>query len=251
MPNNLAIRLCSAFFFHPRLHMHRYRFPHAARQPFGIVFDVSADAQRLICLVSFHAFLQKLPPGSARTDALGQMCLAISRLPGGARNPCPASCGRVGRMTKPPAGAEGWLSLSAETRSQTIPLVGAAGAARGSRSRAHLPGGAHPPADRRRWLCDIVSGLYATTQWGCAAGMWLELGGIKHGHAHTGYMIAAGCCAGLAAAKEETWKAVCLTIPWYQFTPSKVTWRDILKPLSLFGAAVLRGAPKYRVGWRS
>ena len=81
--------------------------------------------------------------------------------------------------------------------------------------------GAHPPADRRRWLCDKVSGLYATTQWGCAAGMWLELGGIKHGHAHTGYMIAAGCCAGPAAAKEETWKAVCLTIPWYQFTTSK------------------------------
>lgn len=79
--------------------------------------------------------------------------------------------------------------------------------------------GAHPPADRRRWLCDIVSGLYATTQWGCAAGMWLELGGIKHGHAHTGYMIAAGCCAGPAAAKEETWKAVCLTIPWYQYKP--------------------------------
>ena len=68
--------------------------------------------------------------------------------------------------------------------------------------------GAHPPADRRRWLCDKVSGLYATTQWGCAAGMWLELGGIKHGHAHTGYMIAAGCCAGPSAAKEETWKAV-------------------------------------------
>ena len=67
--------------------------------------------------------------------------------------------------------------------------------------------GAHPPADRRRWLCDIVSGLYATTQWGCAAGMWLELGGIKHGHAHTGYMIAAGCCA-------------CLTIPWYQDSTS-------------------------------
>ena len=43
--------------------------------------------------------------------------------------------------------------------------------------------GAYPPADRRRWLCDIVSGLYATTQGGCAAGMWLELGGIKHGHA--------------------------------------------------------------------
>ena len=81
--------------------------------------------------------------------------------------------------------------------------------------------GAHPPADRRRWLCDKVSGLYATTQWGCAAGMWLELEGIKHGHAHTGYMIAAGCCAGPAAAKEETWKAVCLTIPWYQFTTSK------------------------------
>ena len=39
------------------------------------------------------------PPGSARTDALGQMCLAISRLPGGARNPCPASCGRVGRIS--------------------------------------------------------------------------------------------------------------------------------------------------------
>ena len=36
------------------------------------------------------------------------------------------------------------------------------------------PGDAHPPADRRRWLCDIVSGLYATTQWRCAAGMWLE-----------------------------------------------------------------------------
>lgn len=110
--------------------------------------------------------------------------------------------------------------------------------------------GAHPPADRRRWLCDIVSGLqghdaYADRAAGCVAG------GIKHGHAHTGYMIAAGCCAGPAAAKEETWKAVCLTIPWYQFTPSKVTWRDILKPLSLFGAAVLRGAPKYRVGWRS
>lgn len=51
--------------------------------------------------------------------------------------------------------------------------------------------------------------------------MWLESGGIKHGHAHTGYMIAAGCCAGPAAAKEETWKAVCLTIPWYQFTTSK------------------------------
>lgn len=112
------------------------------------------------------------------------------------------------------------------------------------------PGDAHPPADRRRWLCDIVSGLqghdaYADRAAGCVAG------GIKHGHAHTGYMIAAGCCAGPAAAKEETWKAVCLTIPWYQFTPSKVTWRDILKPLSLFGAAVLRGAPKYRVGWRS
>ena len=110
--------------------------------------------------------------------------------------------------------------------------------------------GAHPPTDRRRWLCDIVSGLqghdaYAERAAGCVAG------GIKHGHAHTGYMIAAGCCAGPAAAKEETWKAVCLTIPWYQFTPSKVTWRDILKPLSLFGAAVLRGAPKYRVGWRS
>lgn len=110
--------------------------------------------------------------------------------------------------------------------------------------------GAHPPADRRRWLCDIVSGLqghdaYADRAAGCVAG------GIKHGHAHTGYMIAAGCCAGPAAAKEETWKAVGLTIPWYQFTPSKVTWRDILKPLSLFGAAVLRGAPKYRVGWRS
>ena len=103
---------------------------------------------------------------------------------------------------------------------------------------------------QRRWLCDIVSGLqghdaYADRAAGCVAG------GIKHGHAHTGYMIAAGCCAGPAAAKEETWKAVCLTIPWYQFTPSKVTWRDILKPLSLFGAAVLRGAPKYRVGWRS
>ena len=128
---------------------------------------------------------------------------------------------RPGRgMTKPPAGAEGWLSLSAGTRSQTIPLVGAAGAARGSRSRAHLPGGAHPPADRRRWLCDIVSGLqghdaYADRAAGCVAGR------IKHGHAHTGYMIAAGCCAGPAAAKEETWKAVCLTIPWYQFTTSK------------------------------
>lgn len=79
--------------------------------------------------------------------------------------------------------------------------------------------GAHPPADRRRWLCDKVSGLYATTQWGCAAGMWLKLGGIKHGHAHTGYMIAAGYCADPAAAKEETRKAVCLTIPWYQYKP--------------------------------
>lgn len=92
------------------------------------------------------------------------------------------------------------------------------GVARGSRSRAHLPGGAHPPADRRRWLCDIVSGLqghdaYADRAAGCVAG------GIKHGHAHTGYMIAAGCCAGPAAAKEETWKAVCLTIPWYQYKP--------------------------------
>ena len=80
--------------------------------------------------------------------------------------------------------------------------------------------GAHPPADIRRWLCDIVSGLqghdaYADRAAGCVAG------GIKHGHAHTGYMIAAGCCAGPAAAKEETWKAVCLTIPWYQFTTSK------------------------------
>ena len=72
--------------------------------------------------------------------------------------------------------------------------------------------GAHPPADRRRWLCDKVSGLYATTQWGCAAGMWLELGGIKHGHAHTGYMIAAGKLCGPAAAKEETWKVAVSSI---------------------------------------
>ena len=78
--------------------------------------------------------------------------------------------------------------------------------------------GAHPPADRRRWLCDIVSGLqghdaYADRAAGCVAG------GIKHGHARAGYIIAAGCCAGPAAAKEETWKAVCLTIPWYQYKP--------------------------------
>ena len=87
--------------------------------------------------------------------------------------------------------------------------------------------GAHPPADRRRWLCDIVSGLqghdaYADRAAGCVAG------GIKHGHAHTGYMIAAGCCAGPAAAKEETWKAVCLTIPWYQDSTSFWLFRAII-----------------------
>lgn len=92
--------------------------------------------------------------------------------------------------------------------------------------------GAHPPADVRRWLCDIVSGLqghdaYADRAAGCVAG------GIKHGHAHTGYMIAAGCCAGPAAAKEETWKAVCLTIPWYQFTTSKGALADTLSRFSI------------------
>ena len=69
--------------------------------------DIRPLALPLLAVVVKCFHFNKNPPGSARTDALGQMCLAISRLPGGARNPCPASRGRVGRMTKPPAGAEG------------------------------------------------------------------------------------------------------------------------------------------------
>src|SRR5699024_4862671 len=74
-----------------------------------------------------------------------------------------------------------------------------------SRSHAHLPGDAHLPYGSG--YAAYNSGLqghdaYADRAAGCVAG------GIKHGHAHTGYMIAAGCCAGPAAAKEETWKAV-------------------------------------------
>ena len=83
------------------------------------------------------------------------------------------------------------------------------------------PGDAHPPADIRRWLCDIVSGLqghdaYADRAAGCVAG------GIKHGHAHTGYMIAAGCCAGPAAAKEEPGRLSVLPFHGISLPPQKV-----------------------------